>query len=95
MVAGYSEIQMIKYALTQSKGATDAKTLASILEKARNGASADGSCHLFAEVPHSDQGVGQARSGPEREAERERAREADLRPTLSLLTPSSADRSAR
>ena len=36
VVAGYSEIQMIKYALTQSKGATDAKTLASILEKARN-----------------------------------------------------------
>jgi branched-chain amino acid transport system substrate-binding protein len=36
VVAGYSEMQMIKYALTQSKGSTDAKTLAGILEKAKN-----------------------------------------------------------
>jgi branched-chain amino acid transport system substrate-binding protein len=36
VVAGYSEIQMIRYALTQSKGSTNAKVLQGILQKARN-----------------------------------------------------------
>jgi len=36
VVAGYSEIQMIKYALTKSKGSTNANKLKGILEKAKN-----------------------------------------------------------
>ena len=65
VVAGYSEIQMIKYALTQSKGSTGCQDAPSHLGKGAGRACADRKCDVLIPLSHPDQSCCEARAGAE------------------------------